>query len=753
VRVVSLRVPAILVFATACLSQPPPPAADGGGGGDGGMPPPASWSSVAAGTIHTCGIRADKTLWCWGRNDSGQLGSGDVEQDVPEQVGSATWSAVAAGGIDTCAIDSFDGLWCWGDNTAGQLGTGASSQTPVVAPTPVGSDAWSAIAVGGSHTCGLHTDGSLWCWGIDANGELGINSFAEMAVPTEVGPGSNYGSDIPTSWSAVAIAEAFSCAIATDASLWCWGGSLSDGNGQAFAFPVLVGSAGDRWKQIAAGGTTACGLHTDGSLACWGGNGSGQVGNDSTAPASTPVTVGAGPIASATWTAVAVGLAHSCAIQTTGALYCWGNNVDGQLGSATSEAYTTLPVPITSPSVSWQTLALGDAHTCAIDTDHHMWCVGQNGGQLGTLIGGSRTTPELIGSAMAVAVGADLSGNTGGTACAIETNGALACWGNNANGAVGDGTTSNRDMPTPIAAGDRWLSVAVSDHVCATDVGSSLYCWGNNDNGAIGNDSDVDQVTPLALDIGASHSVAVGRHTCILDNGGGAYCWGFNRTGQTGVSGGSNVATPQPVSAPWSTIAAGDVHTCGINELGSALCWGDDSYGELGSGSGEVGAGAANPTPELVAGLPAGPYDQLALGGGYTCIGSASAGSNFWCFGDNTNGQIGNQNAGSTVTTPFWLPGNWLQLSAGEAHTCGVAADHTLSCWGDNAYGQLGLGTFAEFHEPHAVGSDTDWQTVAAGQHDTCALKTTGALYCWGRNLEGELGDGTAWQSTFALVY
>jgi alpha-tubulin suppressor-like RCC1 family protein len=127
-------------------------------------------------------------------------------------------------------------------------------------------------------------------------------------------------------------------------------------------------------------------------------------------------------------------------------------------------------------------------------------------------------------------------------------------------------------------------------------------------------------------------------------------------------------------------------------------------------------------------------------------------GTTFACFGRNDHGQLGNMTFGDPNATPQRLPGSWLQLATGGSHTCGIASDHTLSCWGDNAFGESGVGSFDEFHQPTPVNTDNDWLGVVAGVDNTCALKMNHDLYCWGRNLEGEVGDGKAWRTTLIVV-
>ncbi len=287
-----------------------------------------TWQQVAASTGHTCGVRTDGLLWCWGRNGSGQLGLGDTtNRTTTARVGSATdWQQVSANGVHTCGVRTDGSLWCWGSNGWGQLGLGDMMERH--APARVGSATdWRQVAAGYSHTCGVWTDGSLWCWGWNQFGQLGLGDTTNRTTTARVGSA--------TDWQQVSTSKSHTCGVRMDGSLWCWGsngqGQLGQGDsgwGTERTMPARVGSVTD-WQQVSAGYSHTCGVRTDGSLWCWGGNVDGQLGLGDTTRRREPTRVG-----SATdWRQVgAAGGSHTCGVRTDGSLWCWGSNVDGQLG-------------------------------------------------------------------------------------------------------------------------------------------------------------------------------------------------------------------------------------------------------------------------------------------------------------------------------------------------------------------------------------------------------------------------------------
>ncbi len=346
---------------------------------------PQTWKSVSVGTLYTCGIRTDQTLWCWGLGIAGQLGTGSADENqVPlptpllvddsavNTTAPQTWTAVtAAGGLGhTCGIRTDQSLWCWGANVYGQLATTASSTLDYSTPLLVDDSAvnttapqtWQSLAGGFADECGIRSNQTLWCWGDNQSGELGnpANSGTTNpnSTPLAVTDSSGYAS-APQTWQMVSSESmgVFACGIRTDQSLWCWGigtagqlGPSSTSDVNDTPLPVSDRYPDQSWQSVSAGLAHTCGIRTDHTLWCWGNNDYGQLANTTntgyknTTPNPIPIKVTT-PAVYQTWLAVDAGMGHTCGIRSDKALWCWGDNKYGQLGRTTTSMGTDNPNP------------------------------------------------------------------------------------------------------------------------------------------------------------------------------------------------------------------------------------------------------------------------------------------------------------------------------------------------------------------------------------------------------------------------
>jgi len=248
------------------------------------------WEKVAGNGNHTVTVKTDGTLWTWGRGSNSQLGLEDTaNRSSPTQVGTLTdWQAVFAGQYASMAIKTDGALWAWGQNIRGTLGIGTS--TNMSSPIQVGSlTDWGSVSMGYNHTAAIKTDGTLWTWGDNAYGQLGNGSSGvDMSSPVQVGSG--------TSWSKTVCGDQYVLAIKTDGTLWSWGynnnGQLGLGDITDRSSPTQVGGGTD-WDDVGAGSEFAVAIKTNGTAWSWGQNNDyGQLGVGDLISRSSPVQIG-----------------------------------------------------------------------------------------------------------------------------------------------------------------------------------------------------------------------------------------------------------------------------------------------------------------------------------------------------------------------------------------------------------------------------------------------------------------------------
>jgi alpha-tubulin suppressor-like RCC1 family protein len=365
-------------------------------------------------------------------------------------------------------------------------------------------------------------------------------------------------------------------------------------------------------------------------------------------------------------------------------------------------------------------------------------------------------------------------------ACGITTTEQLLCWGYNADGQLGLGSTSMVPTPTLIPGDFRYRRIAGGFyHACAFTLGSEAWCWGNNGDGRLGDGSSATQslspvpvLTAQVVDTVVGDTVVAGQvrllvqalsageaHTCGIDLSQHVWCWGRNREGQLGKGATSDFFPPSPVGTNevFKDVSVGGLHTCGITVGGAGRCWGYNVAGQLGDGStassalpvSVPGAFRTDPlvifhSPDPDFPLPPGPF--VAAGYDHSC--AITVGGPTLCWGLNEYGQVGD---GTTAdrSSPATVAGGhaFAAITAGLRHTCALDTSGAAWCWGDNTYGELGDGTQTRSDTPVAVAGGLQFAYLKAGELSACGVTPAGVAYCWGDNEYGQLGDGTTTSS------
>ena len=336
---------------------------------------------------------ATASLWSWGRNNNGQLGLGNItDYSSPKQVGSLNNWVSTVGFMrsnSAYAIKSNGTLWSWGNNGVGELGLG--NTTYYSSPKQVGSlTTWLNIAASYLDALATKTDGTLWSWGYNNYGQLGLGNITRYSSPKQVGS--------LTNWLSVSCGSYSMFATKTDGTLWSWGlnnyGQLGLGNVTKYSSPKQVGSL-TNWAgaSIAASGGTSLVIKSDGTFWAWGTYNAGQLPLNVIAVYSSPKQVGV----LTNWLTVTAGLYHAGAVKSNGTAWVWGQGTNGALGLNNSTSYSS-PVQL-GALTTWSKLSAGRFHTAATKTDKSLWSWGSNVyGQLGLGSTTNYSSPKQVGS-------------------------------------------------------------------------------------------------------------------------------------------------------------------------------------------------------------------------------------------------------------------------------------------------------------------------------------------------------------------
>ncbi len=358
---------------------------------------------------------------------------------------------------------------------------GLDQDPPPNGGVPVDTVTFRSVDQGSLHACGLVLGNFGYCWGNNTSGQLGSSDQLSHAVPTAVAQGS-------VEYIQIDAGGSFTCALSAAQDAYCWGqnqfGQLGIGAAQtppAIAPEAVLG--GKKFTSISVGGVHVCGLVADGQAWCWGRPGDGQLGNGQSGdtPQSVPDSVHGG----IRFRQVSAGTNHTCGVTSSGEAYCWGQNLNGELGDGTTQA-KDVPTLVTG-GILFDAIDVGDDHTCAFDLDGNAYCWGDGQyGQLGTGARSSAEEPQLVIGGLffsSISAGAKYT-------CGISGD-AIYCWGRNDRGELGDGTLLSRTEPTLVVGGLSFEEVTAGEGApfaatCGFSTDDIVYCWGDGQDGQLG---------------------------------------------------------------------------------------------------------------------------------------------------------------------------------------------------------------------------------------------------------------------------
>jgi alpha-tubulin suppressor-like RCC1 family protein len=714
-------------------------------------------------------------LWTWGGWGFGELGTNDTTNrstPVTTFAGGTNWKQVDAGKYHTAAIKTDGTLWTWGSNIEGQLGIDQGNVerlTPVT--TFAGGTNWKQVSAGIEYTAAVKTDGTLWTWGYNQYGNLGINDTTDRSTPVTTFAGG-------TNWKQVSAGYFHTAAVKTDGTLWTWGqnsnGYLGTNDTTNRSTPVTTFVGGTNWKQASAGAQSTAAIKTDGTLWTWGYSGTGSLGTGiSYQYAYTPVTTILG---GTNWKQVSSAKFSAdvrAAIKTDGTLWTWGGGFDQytnvRLGRILNDKVFT-PVTTFSGGTNWADTATGAAeelytidsglyHTTAIKTDGTLWVWGLNN----TVYLGTNDLSNKIVPVTTFAGGTNWKQvSAENRTAAIKTDGTLWVWGYNPNGILGTNDAIYRSTPvTTFAGGTNWKQVSVGSlHTAAIKTDGTLWVWGYNNSGQLGtNDSgsnaETARSTPVTTFAGGTNwkQVSVGgNHTAAIKTDGTLWTWGDGSgLGNNGYVSRSTPVTTFAGGTNWKQVSAGGSHTAAIKTDGTLWTWGAGFYGRLGTNDTN---NIYTPVTTFAGGTN---WKQVSIGKQGFHTAAVKTDGTLWTWGYNRLGQLGTNNtiARSTPVTTFAGGTNWKQVSVGRFHTIALQDDGVnkrLYTWGYNSFGQLGLNIPTADYPGEIYNGGNNWKQVSAELVCSSAIKTDGTLWVWGENIVGVgvlgINDDTTNKST-----
>ena len=748
----------------------------------------SNWTQISAGSTYSLGLKSDGTLWGWGLNTSGQLGLSDTTyRSSPVQIASDTsWLAVAAGSAHTLALSTSGYLYTWGAGTSGGLGDGTIITRS--SPVQIGTDVYTKVQAGITFALAVKNDNALFTWGLGTTGQLGDNTLVSRSSPVQIGGYYvNYSSPVQigaSSWTQVSAGDAHTLGLGSDGILYGWGRNFE---GQLGGSTNTLGIA---WSKVVVGPTHTLGIRFDGKLYAWGDNSSGQLGDRTVVAKTSPIlvdtinkwkdiTVGqgtqyfsmairtdgklfawgnnqGGQLGWLSWRQLSVGTGHSLLLRSDGRLYTMGTNTAGQLGDPTF-GVTNRSSPVQIGTSSWSVISAGISTSAAIDSVGRLFTWGYNNvGQLGLATTANRSSPVQVtsGSWSQVAI-KDYT-------LAITTQGSIWSWGSNSNGQLGLGTIVDSKVP-------KLLDGNVTSYSIGFDGIGDYLTLGGQSNFAFGTGNFTVEMWYYPTSLPASGQILYDTNLSGDATGTGRFEILVTTAGVIQLQSGAGVTQTQGGSITlgnWYHIAitrASGSTRIYQNGIQVNTTFTDANNYTNNTNRPIIGANGFNltvPTFGYISNLrvvkgqalytstftpsttPLTTTSQGATAANVSLLTAQNA-----TIIDNSSNVFTITSTGTPTTTqynPFSVISStsstsWTSVAAGT-HSLAIRTTGSLYAWGLNSTGQLGDSTTISKSSPIQLGSRS-WSLVSASMTGhSLAVDTLSVLYVWGNNTYGELG-------------
>lgn len=723
--------------------------------------------NIAIGSLHTCLIQQDRKTLCWGLGTNGMTAQGDFENKSypskiknPENNPDLKFKKISTSIHHSCGLDTTNKIWCWGWNNEQQLAQDKTEFENSPIPLEI---SWSNnnkpqfldITTGWWHSCGLDMTGQTWCWGHNDNGQLGNNSLEDSFIPVATHQNllNNNGflkfQKISAGWK-------HTCALDVQNQIWCWGrgheGQLGFENPNRVFVPTKINHDPENTGQnlsfidLEVRDETGCAIDHNHQLWCWGNSEFDQLGINRRPFSRLAVKIDHRPFNNndpLLFKKVSPSTEHICGLSLNNKIWCWGNNVVGNLGN---NSKVSSPVPQTIHSrnnLRFTHLSSGRYNNCALSFEGELWCWGPDyGGKLGNKDKGASIIPERIPIVINPPEEESLTCN------------------------LNDGNCSSNYTKLTATGGS----------ICGLTQENQLWCWGSNSENQLGIASINYSILPRHLNSISELEptpdfidVSMGNlHTCAISDDNKGWCWGKGEYGQlaNGESGDAGIQSeyPSQISAPanlgrdlsLTQISSGVFHSCGLDDENKIWCWGDNEYGQLGTRNNEL----ANLPTKI-------DHDPLELGNelNFTAVSSGNYHScgldtenKIWCWGYNQSGQLGISNNDDTnqptkINHDPQNTGNeieFIYLNASRNHSCAIDFFNKAWCWGLNNSYQLGISEDLDEsnlpikidHLPDGFQDEVSFQLIHSSYTNSCGIDLENRLWCWGKDENGKLGNG-----------